>query len=476
MRIGIDLGTGSLKVMFRPDGGETVTLSSAYPVRSPRTGYAETDTGCWWQALLDVFARYRERDPSGLKAARTVGFSGQMHGVVPCLASGEAIGPAVLWADRRGAEFLPLLDSLPSGEKSRLMNAPAAGMAATTIAWFAKHDPTLYTSTACFLQPKDFLRMRLTGRFATDHSDAAGTLLYDFYAKDWSETVLVTLGIDRDKLPPIQHSGGGAGTIVPEVADLLGVSDRTRVCIGAADTAAAIYGSGLKTGAQVSVGTAAQVAVLADTLPAFDASLNCYPTVESGHWYRMAAMLNAGLALEWVRAILKFSWDEFYQRLQESGGRPPSPDPPIFLPYLTGERTPYLDPNARAVWLGLSLEHGMDDLAWAAIEGVAFSLRLGIESLGVPEADGVRLVGGSRKYRGWCQLISTVMKRQVTILDEADVSAFGALRLGAGLDGEEIAPPAALETIDPTSDSAVDERYQRFLACYRNNYLCSVRS
>lgn len=318
--------------------------------------------------------------------------------------------------------------------------------------------------------------MRLTGRFGTDHSDATGTLLYDFSARDWSGSVLQKLGTDRKKLPPIHHSGDDAGTILPEVADLLGVSDRTRVCVGAADTAAAIYGSGVKTGAQVSVGTAAQVAVLTDTLPVFDASVNCYPTVESGRWYRMAAMLNAGLALEWVRSILKFGWDEFYHRLEVSGGRPPALDPPIFLPYLTGERTPYLNPNARAVWLGLSLEYEMDDLAWAAIEAVAFSLRLGLESLGVPKADGVRLVGGSRKYRGWCQLVSTVLKRQVTILDEADVSAFGALRLGAGLDGAEIALPAAPETMDPICDPAVDERYRRFLACYRNKYSCSARS
>ena len=345
--LGIDLGTGSVKLLLA--GNSVVSTLEAYPVSAPQPGYAETPVEAWLAAIRRCTARM---DVSRVEA---ISFSGQMHGIVPLSFTKGVLSPAILWADQRGREVFPLLEDLAAGYRQRVRNPWAAGMALTTILWLKRNRPEIYRAADVFLHPKDYIRYALTGTLGTEPSDASGSLMFDMEQGCWMGELLEVLGLEPEKLPPILKSDEIVGTVTPEGAAWSGLPSGTRVAAGAGDTPAAIYGSGLdgENSIQISIGTAMQVVRLGTTVPEFHPALNAFSAVEPGTWYRMAAMLNGGLALEWIRSTLGIDWDDFYSHTDTLS-------PPWdlqFLPYLTGERTPYLNPDARAVWSGLGLHH-----------------------------------------------------------------------------------------------------------------------
>jgi xylulokinase len=473
MYLGIDLGTGSVKLLLLRADGSQVGASRAYPIEALAPGWAETEPRSWLAAIRAALA---ELGPLG--GLRAVGLSGQMHGFVPVAGTDlRPLDKAILWADQRGASRLDRFQGLPAAMAQRCLNAPAAGMAATTLLWLQDERPELYRRTEQILFPKDYVRAALTGDRATDPSDASGSLLYDFRDRDWYLELIGRLGLDARLLPPIRQATALAGTVTPEAARLLGLPAGVPVATGAADAPAGMYGTGLTDldDVQVSIGTGAQVSrpIPADRLPPLERSLNVFEGIEPGHRYRVAAMLNAGIALEWALKLLGLDWDRLYRALGERGLRE-RPEI-LFLPYLTGERTPYLDPGARGAWTGLGLHHGPEDLMLAALLGVACSIRLGLETLGTDGVTGIRAVGGSLRHPWWRELISSVLGRDLLVSRRTDASALGATRIAAAAVGEAEAWEAAMargeaeppERVSGRSYLWMDDYFEAFKEAYR---------
>jgi xylulokinase len=306
-------------------------------------------------------------------------------------------------------------------------------MAGPSLLWLRDHEPDVYASARWALQPKDWLRLRLTGEFAAEPSDASATLLYDLRSDDWAYPVIEALGLRFDLLAPLVASADVAGTLTREAAGYLGLRAGLPVAAGAADTAAAMVGGGLlRPGpVQLTVGTGGQIVAPKDSPePDPHERIHLYRAAAPDLWYSMAAIQNAGLALEWVRKILGVSWEELYE---EAFAVPPGAGSVVFLPYLSGERTPRFDPGARGAWTGLGLDHGRAHLLRAALEGVAFALREGLEALeeaGTPVPE-LRLAGGGAGSEPWRQLLADVLGRPLRLLP--DTVARVASARGAGL-------------------------------------------
>jgi xylulokinase len=473
MYLGIDLGTGSVKLLLVTRDGTQFRASRGYPVEAQAPGWAETDPGDWVEAVRQAI---RELPP--LDGLRAVGLSGQMHGIVPVAGAGaQPLAKAILWADQRSAAWLPRLDGQPEAMARRGLNAPAAGMAAATLLWLQDQRPRLLQDAEQVLFPKDYLRAALTGDRATDFSDASGSLLYDFQGRAWDGELVRWLGLDPRLLPEIRQATAPGGTVTDQAARVFGLPAGVPVATGAADGPAGMYGTGLTDPAevQVSIGTGAQVArpIPADRLPPLERSLNVFEGVEAGHRYRVAAMLNAGIALEWTLRLLRLDWDGVYRALQARGlGQRPDL---MFLPYLSGERTPHMDPAARGAWTGLGLHHGAEDLMLAALLGVACSVRLGLETLGTRGVARVRAVGGSLRHPYWRELVSSVLGRDLELSRRTDASALGATRIAATAIGEAGAWEAALagsgtegtERVSGACLPWIDDYFEAFQEGYR---------
>ncbi len=437
MLLGLDLGTGSVKaLLLAADGSVRGEASAAYPVNSPRSGWAESDPGDWWAATVEV-AKKAVGGRGGEVAA--IGLSGQMHGVVLSDGDGNPLRPAVLWADARSGDELPAYRGLDTKLRRGLANPPAVGMAGPSLLWLRGHEPDAYKTAALALQPKDWLRLRLTGEAAAEPSDASATLLYDVLADDWAYGAVEALGLRADLLAPLAPSGGTAGELAKSAAEEMGLRDGLPVAAGAADTAAAMLGVGLLEPGpvQLTVGTGAQIfAAKREPEPDLRGRTHLYRAAAPGLWYSMAAIQNAGLALEWARKLLGASWEDVYE---EAFAVPPGAGGVLFLPYLSGERTPRFDPAARGAWTGLGLDHTRGHLLRAALEGVAFALREGLEALeeaGTPAPE-LRLAGGGSGGEAgepWRQLLADVLGRPLQMLPD-DVAPVASARGAALLAG-----------------------------------------
>lgn len=477
MLLGLDLGTGSVKaILLAPDGSVAKESSRSYAVHSPNPGWAESSPGEWWDALGEAT---RELTGSSGREVTAVGLSGQMHGVVPTGADGRPLRPAILWADARSKDQLQAYRSLGPDTRRRLANPPAVGMAGPTLLWLRDNEPEIYEDIRLALQPKDWLRMRLTGEAAAEPSDASATLLYDLPADRWDYDAAETLGLRKDYLAPVMSSSDVAGGLTREAAEHLGLREGLPVAAGAADTAAAMLGSGLLEPGlvQLTVGTGAQIVAPVDRpTPDPHNRTHLYRAATPDLFYSMAAIQNAGLALEWARRILGASWDEVYE---EAFAVPTGSEGATFLPYLSGERTPHLDPEARGAWTGLNLGHGRGHLLRAALEGVAFALREGMESL---EAAGtsvseLRLAGGGTTRGPWQRLLADVLNRPLLLLPSnvsANASARGAALLAGLASGAYTSvedtltlSPEPEKTIRPGEESSAhDEAYARYKELY----------
>ncbi len=474
MLLGLDLGTGSVKALVLDEGGRVRGEGSApCRVSAPSPGWAESDPQDWWIAAAKAVQTAIGSRGGEIEA---VGLSGQMHGVVLSDNAGRPVRPAVTWADTRSREQLEAYERLDAGLRGRLGNPPWVGMAGPTLLWLRDNEPESYRSARWSLQPKDWLRLRLTGEAASEPTDASATLLYDVESDGWAYDVVETFGLRTELLASLTGSARVAGELGREAAENLGLLAGTPVAAGAGDTAAAVLGSGLSLGSvQLTVGTGGQIVALRDRpVPDPEGSVHLYRAATEHIWYSMAAVQNAGLALEWVRRLMGASWPEVYD---EAFSVPPGTEGVTFLPYLTGERTPHFDPDARGVWSGMSLNHGRTHLMRAALEGVAFALRQALDAL---ERTGVRapellLGGGGASHPLWRQLLASVLGRPLLVLPDANVSAIGAallsgLAIGAYSDCDVEALDLAtnhVEAIEPEEDNeAYAEAYLRYVELY----------
>ena len=376
MLLGIDLGTSSVKALLLDESGQVHGRSSGpYRVLSPRADWVESEPREWLQAVRDAV---QEAVGSRSRDVRAVGLSGQMHGVVLCDDYGTPLRPAILWADTRSGDELGTYRALGPEARSVLANPYVTGMAGPSLLWLRRHELDAYDKARWALQPKDWLRMQLTGQAGAEPSDASATLLYNIPEDRWAWEVAETLGLRHDLLAPLAPSSSRAGELLPGVATAWGLPAGIPVAMGAGDTPSAMLGTGLvhEGVMQLVLGTGAQLIVQRnEPVPDPSGRTHLYRAVGERRWYAMAAMQNAGLALDWVRRILGIEWTEAYE---EAFTAPPGAEGLLFLPQLTGERTPYLDSSMRGAWIGLHLHHERRHLLRAAFEGVAFALRDGL--------------------------------------------------------------------------------------------------
>jgi xylulokinase len=429
--LGVDLGTSSVKAVVTDPGGGTIAMATrTYGVQSGNPGWAESDPRAWWRetvsAVREVVAH---ASMSGAAPPSALGLSGQMHGVV--LADGrlEVIRPAILWADIRASDAMRAYDRLDPVALARLANPVIPGLAGPILLWLSQSEPSVLATARWALQPKDWLRARLTGAVLTEPSDASATLLYDVPGERWDTEVIDALGLDRQLFAPLlPWAGEPAGTLTASSATELDLEPGLPVAAGAGDTAAAMFGAGLREPGrvQLTVGTGGQIVIAVDEPARGGPGTTLFRTAARHGWYQMAATTNAGLALDWVRRVLGATWEESYG----AASAPVSDTDPLFLPHLTGERTPWLDAVMRGAWVGLSLDHDRRTMLRAGLEGVAFAIRAAMEALTGPEPpSSVRLAGGGTTDPAWRQLLADVLGTSLDAVDVPEVSARGAALL-----------------------------------------------
>ncbi|MGC9665843.1 xylulokinase [Planosporangium sp. 12N6] len=454
----MDLGTSGLKVaLVGADGRPLATAETGYPIDSPQPGWAQTDPRVWDAALDSALDQIGPALAAG--APRAVGVSGQMHGAVLCDAGGAAVRPAVLWPDRRATPLLGRWRELPEAVRERLANPLVAGMTGPVMAWLAEHEPTTVARAEVLLFPKDYLRLRLGGPAVTERSDASATLLWDLPADTWSAPALRAASVPDRLVPPVVDSdrvvartdrlavhGGPAG--VPVVA-------------GCADTPAALLATGPLTGGaiQVNLGTGAQVLRPVDRPPVgADPPVHGYADTGSG-WYAMAAVQNAGLALDWVRRLFDLAWPDLFALAE---GVPPGAGGVSFLPFLTGERGGVAPAGSRAGWLGMTAATARAELVRAAVEAMVFAVRRAVDLL---DAAGhpVRLTGGGGRSDLVARLLADALEVPVRRVTVPGASATGAAILAAR--GVGIALPPAADygpVLSPRSAPALLGAYRRW--------------
>jgi xylulokinase len=466
MYLGIDLGTSSVKCLLVSEAGEAVGAGSAdYPLHTPNPGWAEQDPEDWWRATLSAARRALEGHEA--RALSAIGLSGQMHTLVLLDAEGEPVRPAIAWPDARTAREVEAFHARVPREAqvSILGNPPATGFTGPSLLWVKHHEPDVYQRARHALLPKDYLRYRLTGALATEASDASATLLFDVARRRWAAEIIGALELSPDMVPAVIASASVGGGVTRQAAAALGLREGIPVAAGAGDQAAAAMGCGLVDPGMmlVTMGSGGQVfAPLTTPTPDPELRVHCFCHAREDRWHLLGAVQNVGLALDWIRKLFGWSWERL---LGEAESVAPGADGLLFLPYLTGERTPHMDPAARGTLWGLTLAHGPAHVARAALEGVTFALKDAVDACLDVGASAERLVvaGGGARNPFRRQLLADVVGRPLHLADVEDASAKGAAVL-AGAPMPRLSPTLAAE---PGTGS---ERYQDIALRYGDLY------
>jgi xylulokinase len=478
--LGIDIGTSGTKTLLVDTRGRIkASVTVEYPAYAPRPAWSEQTPGDWWKAatrstrMALAKARVKGSQVAG------IGLSGQMHGSVFLDASGAVLRRAILWNDQRtGAECDEI--TRRAGGRRRLIamvsNPALTGFTAPKILWVRKHEPRIYDRTAHILLPKDYVRYRLTGEFATEVSDASGTLLLDVKRRRWSRKLLGLLQIDPALLPAVYESQEVSGRLTPAAAKATGLAAGTPVVGGGGDQAAGAVGNGIVRRGVIcaTLGTSGVVFAHADkveTDPKGRVHTFCHAV--KGKWHVMGVVLAAGGSLQWFRNTLcqdlvkqaKRKKVDPYELITAAAAKvPPGSDGLYFLPYLTGERTPHADPNARAAWIGLSNMHTRAHMARAVIEGATYAMRDCLEiiaGLGVPVRE-IRVAGGGAKSRFWRNLQANIYRKTVWTVSSQEGPAYGvALLAGVGTGVWKSVPEACTATIRTLKPARADRKTVR---------------
>ncbi len=490
--IGIDVGTTGAKTLLIDDRGSVVqSVTVEYPMYTPHPLWAEQDPEDWWQATVRSIGQALEHSQIDPKEIAGIGLTGQMHGMVMLDGRGNVLRPCIMWNDQRTAPQCEWIMESVGRERflELTLNPALPGFTAPKIIWTRENEPDIYARAAKVLLPKDYIRYRLTGVYATEVSDASGTVLLAVAERTWSEQVLEALGIPAEWMPECVESPEVTGGITPEVADLTGLPVGLPVVGGAGDQAASAVGTGIVEPGLVSVTIGTSGVVFAYTAtPTRDPEgrLHTFCHAVPGKWHVMGVTLSAGGSLRWVRDTLGISEkhiaalsgvDPYEILIAEAANAPAGCEGLIFLPYLTGERTPYPDPNARGTFFGLTLRHDKRHMVRAVMEGVAFSLRDSIElfrDLAVP-IEQVRATGGGARSLVWCQILADVFGTELVTVNVTEGTAYGAALLagvGTGVYGSVPEACSATVRIVDRIEPAVERRglYDEYYSVYRSLY------
>lgn len=481
MYLGIDLGTSGLKVVLLDEQGalqaaEHVPLA----VSRPHPGWSEQSPHDWWTALQQALDALYERCPCGLRALRGIGLSGQMHGAVLLGAHADVLRPAILWNDNRSALQCETLRAADSGLEALAGNRIMPGFTAPKMLWVREHEPGVFSRVAKVLLPKDYLRLRLTGDYATDCSDASGTLWLDVATRAWSERALATCGLSVEHMPILCEGSAPTGTVRSEWCRRWGIPQDAVVAAGAGDNAASAIGLGAVEPGEgfVSLGTSGVIFLsTAQFQPKLERAVHAFCHALPHRWHQMSVMLSAASGLTWAARLTGQRDAAALLALVSELSPLQRHNAPLFLPYLSGERTPHDDPYATGALVGLLHDHGPAEIGWAVVEGVSFGLLDGWRSLDPPRTSGaasLSLVGGGGRSILWATLLATVLEQPLAVRQGGDLAAArGAARLGwlaAGGDPLNVFyPQEELTTmVEPARDrmQGLMERYAKFRELY----------
>jgi xylulokinase len=480
--LGLDVSTTATKAVLADAAGVVrSTAAIEYPYETPHPLWSEQDPASWWRATTGAVREALRLAGAGGEEVEAVGLTGQMHGLVALDGGGTPLRPAILWNDQRTqAECDLIRETLGRDRLIRITgNDALTGFTAPKILWVRRHEPEVWARIEHVVLPKDFVRLRLTGDLAVDRADGAGTLLFDLAARDWSAEVLEALGIDAAWLPRTFEGPEVTGAVSEAAAAETGLRAGTPVVAGGGDQAAAAVGVGsVEPGvASLSLGTSGVVFATTDgPLVEPQGRVHAFCHAVPGRWHVMGVMLSAAGSLRWYRDTLApgVGFDEL---VDEAAGAPAGSDGLLFLPYLTGERTPHPDPLARGAFVGLTVQHARAHLTRAVLEGVAFGLRDSLELMGaagLPAFEQIRATGGGSRSPLWRAILADVLGAEVVTTSGAEGAAQGAATLAAvgvgWFPSVEEACRRVVEVGDPVAPSADAPAYAGPYERYRGLY------
>ena len=489
--LGIDVGTSGTKALLINDKGKILAESTAsYALHHPKPLWSEQDPEDWWDATVTTVRSVVKRAKVKPADVKAIGLSGQMHGSVFLDKKDRVIRRAILWNDQRTSAECREIEERAGGREALIQmvaNPALTGFTAPKILWLRNHEPKNFDRTAKVLLPKDEIRRRLTGEYATEVSDASGMLLLDVRQRDWSQKLLTKLDLDPSLLARCHESEEVTGKLMPEVAKTLGLSAECLVVGGAGDCAANGVGTGVvKSGIlSTSIGTSGVMFVHSDEVQVDPRGrLHTFCHAVRGKWHMMGVVLTAGGALDWFAGRLchngnprNRSSDPFEQLSEEATKIPAGAEGLYFLPYMAGERTPHADPEARGCFVGLTLKHTRGHLVRSIMEGVTYAMRDSLEiirELDVPVKQ-IRASGGGSKSPLWRQIQADVFGQKVVTINAEQGPAFGVALLAAvGAGAFKDIGEACAATVKVVSETATNKKakpfYDRAFPLYQQLY------
>jgi xylulokinase len=479
MYLGIDIGTSEVKALLLDAAHQVLgTAGAAISVSRPHPGHSEQDPADWWTATQAALAGLRAAHPREYAATVAIGLSGQMHGAVLLDAQDQVLRPAILWNDTRCAvECAEMMAELPSlSDLGGSLAMP--GFTAPKLRWVARHEPEVFQRVAKVLLPKDHVRLMLTGEHVSDFSDASGTLWLDVRRRAWSDELLALTGLTRSHMPRLVEGSEAGGRLRADVAQLLGLPAGIVVAGGGGDNAASAVGMGAVQPGQgfLSLGTSGVLFVVTpDYQPNAASATHAFCHAVPQRWHQMSVMLSAASALQWVSDLLgAANAGEVAQRAAalSAQGREAAP---LFLPYLSGERTPHNDARVRGSFHGLDFDTDAARLGYAVMEGVSFGLRDGLDALKAAGSSVARLslVGGGARSGFWAQMLASALDVEIVTHGGSAVGgALGAARLGAlaaGMSVDAICHAPPVDTVyrpDAAERALLAPRHALFRSLY----------
>ena len=479
MYLGIDVGTSEVKVLLLDDQHRTIgTAGSTLEVSRPHPGHSEQDPASWWSATGKALKTLQQNHPQEYQAVRAIGLSGQMHGAVLLDAANRVLRPAILWNDTRSAlECEEMMAEQPKAAQlagSLIM----PGFTAPKLRWVAKHEPQVFSQVAKVLLPKDYVRLMLTGEHITDLSDASGTAWLDVANRSWSPELLALTRLSEVQMPHVVEGSAPGGALSQSVASALGLKPGIVVAGGAGDNASSAVGMGAVNAGEgfLSLGTSGVLFVVTPRFaPNASSAIHAFCHAMPERWHQMSVMLSAASCLQWAKQALGAPSESALEQQASGLDFASRADAPLFLPYLSGERTPHNDAVIRASFHHISHSTSQAALAYSVIEGVTFGLTDGLNALKKAGSNVTRLslVGGGARSAMWAQqLASSLNVEIVTHADSAAGGALGAARLGwlaAGASLEQVCTqPAVTRSYRPDAaeQALLAPRYARFQAIY----------
>jgi len=474
--LGIDTSTTGSKALLIDEHGEVVaTASSPHTLQTPRPLWSEQDPHEWWGAVTASIKSVLESAGIGGERIGAVGLTGQMHGLVLLDEAGKVLRPAILWNDQRTQSQCDEIHARIGKEKFIQItgNVALTGFTAPKILWVKENEPDVYAKAKHVLLPKDYIRYKLTGEYALDKADGAGTVLFDLKARTWSDEVLTALEIPRAWMPETFEGPECTGHICKEASSLTGLKVGTPVVAGGGDQAAQAVGVGAVEPGIVGLTVGTSGVVFATTPSALiepEGRLHAFCHAVPGLWHFMGVMLSAAGSLQWYRDSLApdMSFDAL---LREAESVPAGSEGLQFLPYLSGERTPHPDPLARGAFIGLTLRHKRAHMTRAVLEGVSFGLKDSftlIQNAGLGAITQVRASGGGTKGALWRQILASVLEAELVTVNTTEGAAYGAALLAGVGAGAWPDVASACQTCIKITGSTHPEGSQ--VAVYRKTY------